>query len=293
MGHNLPAKLQAVFGRNTNMRVAWVLTFCSAVSFAQDVREIVVRSLAQNKQNAELSRGYMHVERMETRNLDDADKSGSPRSNTFDVILLDGTPYRRLTARDDKPLSAAEERKEQEKLNETLTQRRGESKEERARRFAEWERRRREISVPLQEIPAAFNLKILGEEIVNGEDTWIIEALPRQGYKPGKGFARFFPKVKGRFWISKRDYAWVKVDAEVLDTISYGFIVARLQKGSRLHFEQARIHGDVWVPKRIQAAAAVRLAIFKRMHTGYEITYKDYRRVEVESRLVGYHELTQ
>ncbi len=270
-----------------------MLTFCSAVSFAQDAREIVSRSLAQNKQNAELVRSYMHVERMETRDLDDADRSETPRSNTYDVIILDGTPYRRLIARNDKPLSAAEDRKEQEKLTEALALRQSETTEERARRVAEWERKRHEFSAPLQEIPAAFNLKVAGEETVNGEQTWVIDAVPRPGYRPGQGFARFFPKVKGRFWISKRDYAWVKVDAEVLETISYGFILARLQKGSRLQFEQVRIHGDVWVPKRIQAAAAVRLAIFKRMHTGYEITYKDYRRFEVESHVVNFHELPQ
>ncbi len=164
-----------------------------------------------------------------------------------------------------------------------MAQRRGETDAARAKRIAEWEKKRRDFREPLLEIPHAFNLRIAGEETVNGEETWIIEALPRPGYNPGKGFARFFPKVKGRFWISKRDYAWVKADAEVLDTISYGFILARLQKGSRLHFEQARVHGDVWVPKLIEANAALRLALFKRMHTGYEITYKDYRKFEVES----------
>ncbi len=275
------------------MRVAWLLTFCSAISYAQDAREIVFRSLAHNNQNSQLARNYTFVERTETRDLDDKNKSGAGRSRTYEVTMLDGTPYRRLIARDDKPLSPAEDRTEQQKLTGEMAQRRGETDAERAKRIAEWEKKRREFREPLLEIPHAFNLRIAGEETVNGEETWIIEALPRPGYNPGKGFARFFPKVKGRFWISKRDYAWVKADAEVLDTISYGFILARLQKGSHLHFEQVRVHGDVWMPKLIEANAALRLALFKRMHTGYEITYEDYRKFEVESHLVGFHELTE
>lgn len=293
MGHNVPAKLQVIPQRKSHMRIAWLLTFCSVVSFAQDAREIVSRSVARTVNVSDAARNYTYVERTEIRNLDDTDKSEALRSRTFDVTTLDGTPYRRLVARNDKPLPPPEDKKEQEKFAESMAQRRSETPEDRARRIAEWEKKRAEMRVPLQEIPKAFDLRIAGEETVNGEETWVIEALPRPGYRPTTGFTRFFPKVKGRFWISKRDYAWVKVDAEVLDTISYGLFLARLQKGSRLHFEQARVYGDVWMPTRLEAAAAVRLALFKYMHTGYQVTYKDYRKFEVESHLVGFHELTQ
>jgi hypothetical protein len=271
------------------MRVAWLVTFCSAVSYAQDAREIVYRALEQNDQNSQIARNYTFVERTETRNLD---SKASGRSRTYEVMMVGGTPYRRLIARDDKPLSPAEDRTEQQKLTDSSAKRSSETDAERAKRIAEWEKKRREFRDPLSEIPRAFNLRVVGEETVNGVGTWVIEALPRPGYNSGKGFARFFPKVKGRFWISKRDYAWVKVDAEVLDTISYGFILARLQKGSRLYFEQTRVQGDVWMPKLFEASAALRLALFKSMHTGYQITYKDYRKFEVESHLVEYQELT-
>ncbi|HPQ15027.1 MAG TPA: hypothetical protein PLP04_07360, partial [Bryobacteraceae bacterium] len=154
--------------------------------------------------------------------------------------------------------------------------------------------KRREFREPLAEIPKAFHLKIVGEETVNGIDTWVIEALPRAGYKPGPGYSRFFPKIKGRFWISKTDYGCVRAGAEVLETISYGLILARVQKGSRMQFEQARIQGGVWVPTRVEATAALQVALLKHMHTGYEITYKDYRRFEVESsHLMGLHELAE
>jgi hypothetical protein len=275
------------------MRLAWLLTFCSVLSFAQDAREIVSRSVEHTRNNSDFARNYTYVERTEIRNLDDTDKSEAARSRTFDVTILDGTPYRRLIARGDKPLPPSEDKKEQDKFAESMAQRRNESADERAKRIADWEKKRAEMRVPLQEIPKAFDMRMVGEENVNGEATWVIEATPRPGYTPSTGFTRFFPKVKGRFWISKKDYAWVKVDAEVLDTVSYGLFLARLQKGSRLHFEQARVSGDVWMPTRIEAAAAVRLALFKYMHTGYEVTYKDYRKFEVESHLLGFHELTQ
>ncbi len=275
------------------MRIAWLLAFCSAVSFAQDAREIVSRSVVQTQNNSDSARNYTYVERTEIRDLDGSGNGDALRSRTFDVTILDGTPYRRLVARNDKPLPPPEDKKEEQKFAESMAQRRSETPEERARRLAERQRKRAEMRVPLQDIPKAFDLRIAGEENVNGEQTWVIDALPRAGYRPTTGFTRFFPKVKGRFWISKRDYAWVKVDAEALDTISYGLFLARVQRGSRLHFEQARVYGDVWMPTRLEAAAAVRLALFKYMHTGYQVTYKDYRKFEVESHLMGFHELPQ
>lgn len=274
------------------MRVACLLTLCSAVSYAQDAREIVVRSLARHNQNSQIARDFTFVERTEVRDLNDKSGKGG-RSRTYEVRLLGGSPYRRLIARDDKPLPPDEDREEQRKLLDCIAQRRAETAEERARRIAEWEKKRREFRDPLAEIPKAFHLKLVGEETVNGVETWVIEANPRPGYKPGEGYAQFFPKIKCRFWISKTDYGCVKAGAEVLETISYGLILARVQKGSRLQFEQARVQGGVWVPMRVEATAALQFALLKHMHTGYEITYRDYRRFEVESHLVGFHEFTE
>ncbi|HPQ16822.1 MAG TPA: hypothetical protein PLP04_16440, partial [Bryobacteraceae bacterium] len=117
------------------MRVACLLTLCSAVSCAQDAREILVRSLARHNENSKLSRDFTFVERTEIRNLNDQSGKGG-RSRTYEVRLFAGSPYRRLIARDDKPLSPDEDREEQRKLLECIEQRRKETAEERARRIA-------------------------------------------------------------------------------------------------------------------------------------------------------------
>ena len=62
-------------------------------------------------------------------------------STTYDVTLLEGSPYARLVARNDKPLSIKEQHLEEEKLQKSIVERGHESKEQHDRRVADWERK--------------------------------------------------------------------------------------------------------------------------------------------------------
>ena len=55
--------------------------------------------------------------------------------------------------------------------------------------------------------------------------------MPKPGYRPTNATTAFFPKIKLKMWIDKKDYQWVKVDLESLDTITFGGILLRVAKG--------------------------------------------------------------
>ena len=76
-----------------------------AVLPAQDPIEILRRATDLDTRNTEISRSYTFLERQEQRDLDSGGKLKKTESSTFDVTLLEGSPYRRLVARNDKPLS--------------------------------------------------------------------------------------------------------------------------------------------------------------------------------------------
>jgi hypothetical protein len=270
------------------MRLVALIALSTALSFAQDPRQIVLHSLELDSRNERIARNYTFLTRNETRQVDGQGRLKQRRVLTYDVTLLEGSPYQRLIARDDKPLSPAEERKEEEKLRKSIEQRRKETPDQRARRLADWEKKRRQDHEPLLEIPDAFELRIAGEERVDGKDAWIIDATPRPGFRPRSRLARLFPKFKGRLWIDKQDSVWVKVEAEALDSISIGLFLARLQKGARMTFEQTRVNDEVWLPKRVTVALAARVLLLKSFRAEVEATYMNYRKFQSESRLVGF-----
>ncbi|HEY2014139.1 MAG TPA: hypothetical protein VGH38_11605, partial [Bryobacteraceae bacterium] len=241
------------------MRVLILLAAIPVILAAQDAREIVKRSCELDQKNVEAARNYTFLQRQVESDLDGAGRPKNKDTRTWDVTLQEGSPYRRLVARDDRPLTAKEQQQEQEKLQKSIELRRKETPEQRDARIADWERKRKKQREPLKELPDAFDFQLVREESLDGQAVYVIDATPKRGYKPKTTNTSFFPKVKARLWIAKSDYQWAKVEMDIMDTISFGGFLLRVNKGGHLMIEQARINGEVWLPKRVTLEASARL----------------------------------
>lgn len=257
----------------------------------RDARELVLRSLERDDVNSRIARQYTFIERNEQRQLDSDGTVRKRTSKTWDVTILEGTPYRRLIARNDQPLPAEEEKREAENLARSIELRRNETPEERRRRLADVEAKRKKQLDDMRQIVDAFDLKLLGEGNVAGAPVWVVEGYPRKGYQPRGGITRFFPKVKGKIWIAKSDYQWVRAEAEAIETISIGLFIARIHKGTKASFEQTRVNKEVWLPRQVEVQFAGRIALFKMMRGEVDISYRDYRKFQAESHITGVSEL--
>jgi hypothetical protein len=269
------------------MRAVLLLAAACTLTAAQDPREIVRRSVQLMDQNMAIARNYTFLERSETRELDSDAHVKTRKILLYDVTILEGSPYRRLVGKDDHPLSPEEERVERKKLADSIAQRRKETPAERARRIADWEKKRQREREPLDELPDAFNFQMAGEGQIDGRDAWIIDATPRSGYRGRSAMAKLFPKFRGKLWIDKADYQWVKTEAEATDNISWGLFIARLSKGARLDIQMTRVNDEVWLPKRIEAKASARLALVKKYRIESDTSFSNYRKFQVESRVVS------
>lgn len=254
---------------------------------AADARDLVRHAVQQNERNAQRTRDYTYLQRQEVRDLDGSGKVKKRSVETWDITWIEGSPYRRLVARNDRPLSPAEQKAEEDKLRSSNDQRRQESSAERARRLAEWQRRQDRQREPLKELPDAFNFTLRGEEQLDGRPVYCIDAMPRPGFKPKSQLANFFPKVKLRLWIDQQDGQGVKVEMDTLDTISFGGFLVRLSKGTRLTIEQTRVNDEVWLPKHVTLFAAARVLLLKSINRDMDFSFSDYKKFEVDSRVVA------
>jgi hypothetical protein len=268
------------------VRLPALIVCLPAILGAQDPREIVRRSVEIDRKNLEISRSYTYLERQEVRELDGSGKVKNTEAQTSDVTLLEGSPYRRLVARNDQPLSPKEQSKEEDKLRRSIEQRHHETEEERQRRVADWDRRRERQREPLKELPSAFDFQLVGEESLPSGDAYVIDATPKPGYKPTLSSAAYFPKLRARLWIDKTDYHWARIDVETLDTISFVGFLVRIAKGTRLIIEQAHVNQEVWLLQSVTLRASARVALVKAIHEELIITYSDYKKFQVDSRVV-------
>jgi hypothetical protein len=273
-----------------SMRIALALVFIS-VSAAQqpDARDVIRRSVAASEHNWKIARNYTFLQRTEERQIDSAGQVKSKQVKTHDVTLLEGSPYFRLTERDDHPLPPGEEKKEQDKLDKSIAARLKETPAQRERRIHEYEQRRERQRADMAEVPEAFDFRIVSEERVDGRDTWVLDATPRRDYHPRTRDTKILSHVKGRLWIDRQTFQWVKLEAEVIDPVSWGLFLVRLDPGARIQFQQAHVNDEVWLPSQISIKASARLGIFKRLRVEENTTYRNYRKFQTDSRLVATH----
>ena len=93
-----------------------ILASATALLCQPEAHEIIRRAVAADERNWKVARNYTFSERVNLRYLNSQGGLKSQEVSLHDVMLLDGSPYRRLVARDDRPLPPADERKEREKL---------------------------------------------------------------------------------------------------------------------------------------------------------------------------------
>jgi len=250
---------------------------------APDPVEIVRRSVERDWTDFASRRNYTYQERSEFRQYARNGALAKSHSETNEILILGGRPYERLIARDDRSLSARETRKQQEKLDEELTKRQHESAAARER----YEKERAEERAFIREIPDAFTFRLLETSSVSGQPAWVIEAQPKPGYHAVHTRAKDFAKVHAKIWIEQATYHWVKVDAEVLDTMWEDFGLLRIARGSTLHFEQTRVNEEIWLPSIMLVRFEVRLALLKKLRGEFDIRYSNYQKFQSDSRIVA------
>lgn len=236
-----------------------------------DPAEIVRRSVAANQANWQAAPNYSFIER------DDETKGGARTIKTYQVMMIEGSPYNRLIAISDQPLSAAQETQEKRKLRQEIAKRRRESASARSRRIAKYQRERQQDHAMMQEMGRAFTFRLAGSEQLNGHEVYVLEATPRPDYSPKSHETRVLTGMKGRLWIDKKEYQWVKVEAEVIKPVSFGMFIAKVGLGTQFLLEQRPISGKLWLPTRFAIQVKSSVLGFKH-HFSQDETYRDYKR---------------
>jgi hypothetical protein len=259
-----------------------ICVLIASAALAQDANEIIRRSTDRDFTNFENRKNYTYQERTEFRQYDGKGKLSKTEIETHEILILEGQPYERLIAKKDQPLSEKETAKEQKKLDNELEKRKRQSASEKAK----LDKERMEEKKFLHEFTEAFDFKIVGEEPVSGKPAWILSVTPKPGYRAKNSEAKMFAKLHGKVWIDKGEFHWVKAEGEAIDTLSFGLFLFRVAPGAAVSFEQTSVNGEVWLPSRISVRAEARIAVIKKMHAEIDITYRDYRKFQADSKLV-------
>jgi hypothetical protein len=265
----------------------------TATLTSDQIKDMIRRVAEKDLENDKRQRDYTYIQRQEEHKLDGNGQVKSTETKTFEVMMLYEEQVQRLVAKNDQPLSAKDAAKEEEKIQKLVNKRKNESEKDRKKRQEKAEKDREEGRQFVQEIADAYNFRLVGTENLDGRDTYVIDADPRPGYQPHRKEARILPKFSFRVWIDRAETQWVKLDAQCIDTVSFGWFLARLHKGSRLLVETTRINDEVWLPKHLDVKIDVRVALVKNFDADVEVTYRDYKKFRTATKILGVGEVEE
>lgn len=266
----------------------------TAPDLSQDqIRELIRLSADKDMENDKKLRDYTYVERDEERKLDGKGDVKSTEVKTYDVMEIYGEQVQKLIAKGDKPLSEKDAKKEDEKIQKLIDKRKDESEDDRKKRLAKEEKDREEGRQFVREVADAYNFKFVGVETIDGRENYVIDGDPKAGYEPHLKQAKILPKFRFRGWIDKDETDWKKLDIQCIDTVSFGWFIARLHKGSRIVLEQTRVNNEVWLPQHVNVKIDARVALLKEFNMDLEIAYRDYKKFRTDTKIIPLGEVVE
>jgi hypothetical protein len=256
-------------------------------ALSQEQMQQLLRVVAEKDiENDKKLRDYTYIEHEVDNKIDGKGQKKTTESKTYEILEIYGEQVQRLIEKDDKPLSDKEKDKEEEKIQKVIDKRKNESDSDRRKREEKEEKEREDGRKFVREVADAYNFKLVRTESVGGREAWVIDGEPRPGYEPHMKEGKYLPKFHGRVWIDKSDLQLAKMDAEALDTVSWGLFLARFHKGSRFMLEQIRVNDEVWLPREVIAKVDVRLALLKNFDVDVEQTFRDYKKFRATTKLL-------
>jgi hypothetical protein len=231
---------------------------------------------------------YVYVE---TRREQKLDASGKATKETLDVFesypaLPNELRWRRQTVKDGKPVPQEElaraDRERQKKVMEYARRLEREPDKIRASEQKKRAQEQRETERAVDDALRVYEIRMLGRAVVSGYETIVFSFTPRKNASPRTSEGKIMRHFAGTAWVSESEYEVVRLEAEAIETASFGLgLLARVHKGSKAAFERRKVNDEQWLPARATYTASARVMLVKVLRIGGTSEFSDYRKFTV------------
>lgn len=248
---------------------AFLLAPAHASDSPPSVKIIIQRSDAANLRDWKAAPDYDYYER-------DRQKDGGTK--TYEIRMIQGSPYQQLVSVNGKPLSGEKQADEQRKLQSTIATRKKESPKDRERRIAKYEEGRRRNHLLMDQMSKALQFAFVEQQKLGSHEVYLLSAKPRPGYHPPNNHAKVLTGMEGKLWIDTKTFEWVKVVAKVVHPVSIEGFLARVEPGTQFELEKMPVGDGIWLSEHFSMKSKARVFFFFTRHSQEDETYFNYRR---------------
>jgi hypothetical protein len=248
-------------------------------------RELLL-DVERNQKAAEAARAdYTYHVHMEEQELDG---KGNPKKTTItdsESITIDGVRVDRVVARDGKPLTPDEAKKENERIDKEVAKDKERKEKERDKGKETTSRGDELITASrILELGAFSNPRRVD---YNGRPTILLDYAGDPNAKTRNSAEGVIRDLVGEVWIDEHDRVLVRGEGHFLNDFKVGGgLVLSIHKGLSFEFNTAKIHDEVWLPTSIEAQGSARVLLFDGVHGRFKLATSDYRKFRTTSKFV-------
>jgi hypothetical protein len=204
----------------------------------------------------------------------------------YTFFYLDGDEITTLVKKDGKPLSEAEQKKENEKTQKSIEEhQKREAKKQAKEEKAKEEGKSEEKDDPgIEVFLRACQFVNPRRERFRGQDVLVFDFEPNPEFKPHKLVEKLAQKLAGVVWVDEKAHDVARLEAYFVGDIKIaGGLLANLQKGTSFVYEQGFVNNEVWLPTYMEAHIGVRVLLVKGFKVSVVTRYSDYKKFNVET----------
>jgi len=204
----------------------------------------------------------------------------------YTFFYLNGEEVSTVVKKDGKPLSDAEQKKENEKTQKRIEElQKRKTKKEAKEEKAKDEGKSEEKDEPGIEIfLRACQFVNPRRERFRGQDVLVFDFEPNPEFKAHKLVEKVVQKLAGVVWIDEKAHDVARLEAYFVGDMRFaGGLLANLEKGTSFVMEQAYVNNEVWLPTYQEAHVGVRVLLLKGIKVNAVTRYSDYKKFNVET----------
>jgi hypothetical protein len=204
----------------------------------------------------------------------------------YTFFYLSGEEISTLVKKDGKPLSDAEQKKENEKTQKRIEelQKREAKKEAKEEKAKEKGKNEDKDDPDIELFLRACQFVNPRRERFRGQDVLVFDFEPNPEFKPHKLVEKVVQKLAGVIWVDEKAHDVARLEAYFVGDMKFaGGLLANLQKGTSFVMEQAYVNNEVWLPTYEEAHIGVRVLLVKGFKVNAVTRYSDYKKFNVET----------
>jgi len=261
-----------------------------------DVATLIHQVQTQQKTSWKTFRQYTYRSKFTEQDLDSHGAVKKTTSNDFESTCVDIACFTKLLARDGKPISDDEMKKENENID---------------RRLAEF-RERKAQSASSGQPPAQkkkdsdncgsyenclWHFLAVGPQLgtfsnvrrvdLHGRPSIAVDYTGNPHAKANSMLDGVFRNLAGTVWVDEQDHALVRIEGKVFEDYKVGGgMLADIHKGATLQMEWTKVNDEVWLPAAFNGRGSARFLLFSSHSAQLDQSWSEYRKFRANATIL-------